>query len=122
MQMFILRTPSIFCTLRKRLADETAKTEYDNLHENNYYGNIISGNISQTIEPDSVVVNISTVPYYFKYFGKLKIIRSTTITTRSLITEGYIRSLQTTSDNNPHGLLIERWRVLENKDLTIEKR
>ena len=32
------------------------------------------------------------------------------------ITEGFLRNVAR-SDNNPHGFLIERWRVLENKDL-----
>jgi hypothetical protein len=36
------------------LADYTAKQEYDNLTENGYYSQIVSGNISQRIEMDSV--------------------------------------------------------------------
>lgn len=104
------------------LADGTAKAEYDDLNETGYYSGLESGNISQQVEePDSIQVNIDQLPYYFKYSGKLKIIRATTITTRSLVTEGYIRTT-TASDNNPHGLLIENWKILANKDLTIEKR
>lgn len=104
------------------LADGTAKAEYDNLNETGYYSGLESGNISQQVEePDSIQVNIDQLPYYFKYFGKLKIIRATTITTRSLVTEGYIRTT-TASDNNPHGFLIERWKILDNRDLNIEKR
>jgi conjugative transposon TraK protein len=104
------------------LADGTAKGEYDNLNETGYYSGLESGNISQQVEePDSIQVNIDQLPYYFKYSGKLKIIRATTITTRSLVTEGYIRTT-TASDNNPHGFLIERWKILDNRDLTIEKR
>jgi conjugative transposon TraK protein len=104
------------------LADATAKAEYDNLNETGYYSGLESGNISQQVEePDSIQVNIDQLPYYFKYTGKLKIIRATTITTRSLVTEGYIRTT-TASDNNPHGFLIERWKILDNKDVTIEKR
>jgi conjugative transposon TraK protein len=104
------------------LADGTAKAEYDNLNETGYYSGLESGNISQQVEePDSIQVNIDQLPYYFKYSGKLKIIRATTITTRSLVTEGYIRTT-TASDNNPHGFLIERWKILDNRDLTIEKR
>ena len=104
------------------LADGTAKAEYDNLNETGYYSGLESGNISQQVEePDSIQVNIDQLPYYFKYCGKLKIIRATTITTRSLVTEGYIRTT-TASDNNPHGFLIERWKILDNRDLTIEKR
>ena len=104
------------------LADAAAKTEYDNMNETGYYANIQSGNISQQVEePDSIQVDIDQLPYYFKYYGKLKIIRATTITTRSLVTEGYIRTT-TASDNNPHGLLIERWKILENRDINTQKR
>jgi conjugative transposon TraK protein len=105
------------------LADATAKAEYDDLKESGYYSSFISGNVSQQVEDyDSIKVDVNQQPWYFKYFGKLKIIRATSVVTRSLITEGFIRNLDATSDNNPHGFLIERWKVLENKDLTIEKR
>jgi conjugative transposon TraK protein len=104
------------------LADDKAKIEYDNLREQGYYTGIVSSNISQRIEMDSIRLNTDKEPYYFQYYGKLRIIRSTSIATRSLITEGYLRPLQTISDNNSYGFLIERWRIIENKDLTIEKR
>jgi hypothetical protein len=50
-----------------------------------------------------------------------KLIRTTSIVTRSLITEGYLRNVER-SDNNSHGFLIERGMILENKDLKIENR
>jgi len=37
------------------------------------------------------------------------------------VTEGDIRITQS-SDNNNHGFLIEKWNILENKDLSVEKR
>jgi conjugative transposon TraK protein len=105
------------------LADNSAKQEYDNLTETGYYSNIISGNISQQVlDPDSVQVNTSQPPYYFRYYGKLRIVRETSILTRSLITEGAVRVLGAVSDKNPHGFLIENWKVLENKDLSVELR
>jgi conjugative transposon TraK protein len=103
------------------LADASAQREYSNLRESGYYANIISGNISQRVTPDSIIVNTDTYPYYFRYYGKEKIIRTTTVVTRSLITEGYLRNVSR-SDHNPHGFLIERWRILENKDLSVQSR
>lgn len=103
------------------LADISAKQQYDNLKENRYYSNIISGNISQSIEPDSVAIDLNREPYYFRYYAKQRIIRSTTIVIRSLITEGYLRKI-TQSDNNAHGLLIERWNTIENKDISTTNR
>jgi conjugative transposon TraK protein len=40
------------------LADATAQTQYDNLRENSYYANIISGNVSQEIQIDSIKIDI----------------------------------------------------------------
>lgn len=103
------------------LADASAKRQYDNLKENGYYTNIIAGNISQHISIDSIVLNIAQSPWYFRCYAVEKIIRATSIVSRSLITEGYLRNVSR-SDNNSHGFLIERWAILENKDLKIEKR
>lgn len=103
------------------LADGTARKQQDDLQENGYYSSIISGNVSQEVIVDSIRLNLDEHPYYFRYYGRQKIIRTTAIVTRSLVTEGFLRSTSR-SDNNPHGFLIEKWRILENNDLQVEKR
>lgn len=103
------------------LADGSAKQQYDNLKENSYYANLISGNISQEIAVDSIAINTDSYPFYFQYKGRQRIIRPTTIATRSLTTEGWLRNVSR-SDNNPHGFLIEKWRTIENTDITIQNR
>lgn len=103
------------------LADESAKRIYDDLKEKDYYSGIISGNISQTIEMDSISIETNEYPYHFKCYAKQSIIRTTSILKRSLITEGNLRNVSR-SDNNPHGFLIERWKTIENKDLAVENR
>ena len=103
------------------LADGSAKRQYDNLKENSYYAGIIAGNISQHVDIDSITVDMERYPFYFRCSGTQKIIRPTTIVTRSLLTEGYLRNV-TRSDNNPHGFLIEKWETIENKDLNIQQR
>ncbi|MEP6750744.1 MAG: conjugative transposon protein TraK [Bacteroidota bacterium] len=103
------------------LADASAKRQYDNLKESGYYTNLIASNISQTILVDSITLDINQIPYYFKCYGKVEITRTTTVVTRSLITEGYLRNVSR-SDNNPHGFLIERWETIENKDLKVVNR
>lgn len=103
------------------LADASAKRQYDNLKESRFYSNIISGNISQEIVTDSIRVDIDQYPFYFRSYSRQKLIRTTSIVTRSLITEGYLRNVSR-SDNNPHGFLIEKWRTLENKDIKTENR
>lgn len=105
------------------LADSSAYGEHKSLVESGYYSRIISNNVNQEVEDyDSIAVDVSHQPYYFKYYGKLRLSRPTSILTRSLITEGYIRLLGDVSDNNPHGMLIERWKVDDNRDLTLEKK
>ncbi|MGC4102308.1 conjugative transposon protein TraK [Ferruginibacter sp.] len=103
------------------LADISAKRQYDNLKESGYYTNIISGNISQTINVDSVMVDVNQSPYYFRCYATEYIIRTTSTVTRSLVTEGWLRNISR-SDNNPHGFLIERWATILNKDIKVQNR
>ena len=104
------------------LADGSAKRIYDDLKENGYYAGLISGNVNQTISVDSVAIDINEYPYRFRCYATQNIVRPTSITTRSLITEGSLRNVSR-SDNNPHGFLIERWNIIENSDLkTVNRR
>jgi conjugative transposon TraK protein len=104
------------------LGDGTVKRAYDDLKENGYYAGLISGNVNQTITVDSVSVDIGEYPYRFRCHATQSIIRPTSITTRSLLTEGSLRNVGR-SDNNPHGFLIERWNTIENRDLkTVGRR
>ena len=104
------------------LADGSAKRAYDDLKENGYYAGLISGNVNQTIVVDSVAIDINEYPYKFRCYATQSIIRPTSITTRSLVTEGALRNVSR-SDNNPHGFLIERWSTIDNRDLkTVNRR
>lgn len=103
------------------LADESAKRIYDNLKESGYYANVVSANISQAIEVDSVSLNMSNYPFYFRCYATETITRTTSVVTRDLITEGFLREVNR-SENNPHGFLVEKWSILENRDLKVEQR
>ncbi len=103
------------------LADESAKREYDNFKESGYYNNLIQANISQHITVDSVIINPANYPYYAKCYATEQIIRSSSVTTRNLVSECYLRDVSRSS-NNPHGFLMERWRVLQNLDLSTQPR
>jgi conjugative transposon TraK protein len=102
------------------LADESARNQYNGLKEKSYYNNLISGNISQQIEVDSIQLDMNQYPYYFKCWAIQKLIRSTSSVNKVLITQGYLRNVSR-SDNNPHGFLIERWETLANRDTTLSK-
>lgn len=114
---------AITATIKKSLylSDATAKKQYDDLVETGYMAGIISGNVSQQIQVDSVQVNTLSEPFAFRCYATIKIIRSTSVVTRSLVTQGVLRSVAR-SDHNPHGFLIEKWEITENKDLKIENR
>lgn len=103
------------------LADGSAKRQYENLKENAFYSNVISGNISQKINIDSIHVQTDNYPFFFTCYAKLQIIRPTSIVIRNLITQGDLRDI-TRSDHNSHGFLIEKWTTIENKDIKISSR
>ena len=103
------------------LADGSAKRLYDNLKESGYYANIISGNISQEVTVDSIALDTRSYPFYFRCFATERIIRTTSLVTRDLITEGWLRNISR-SDNNPHGFLIERWNIIDNREVKVEGR
>ena len=103
------------------LSDKSAYGYYKDWNEKGYYNRIIAANIPQTVAVDSVCCDFERYPYHVVTYARQMIIRESNITERSLITEC---DLQNTvrSDNNPQGFMIERFRILENKDLrTIER-
>lgn len=103
------------------LADGSARRLYESLKENGYYSGVIAGNVSQEIRIDSVSLEAQTYPLHFRCYAKERIIRPTSLVTRNLVTEGWLRNANR-SDNNPHGFIIERWTILDNSDLKIENR
>lgn len=103
------------------LADKSAFDYYKDLSEKGYYSRIISGNVQQRTEVDSVVCNFDRYPYEVKAYSKQFIIRSSNVTKRSLITSCYLVN-SVRSDNNPQGFNIEKFSVLENRDLEVIER
>ena len=103
------------------LADKSAFNYYKDLAEKGYYNRIISGNVQQRIEVDSVICHLDTYPYTVKTYAKQFIIRSSNVTSRKLVTACYLVN-SVRSDNNPQGFTIEKFRVLENKTLEVIQR
>jgi len=98
------------------LADGSAKQEWENLKEAGYYNNLISANISQQLEVDSIHLDLNASPYRFTCYSTQQLIRASSKVLRKLVTRGEIRVLQTQTDNNPHGFLIQHWETLVNQD------
>ena len=103
------------------LVDKSAFRYYQDMQEKGYYNRIVSNNINQVIQIDSVACNLDTYPYKVVTYARQRIIRASNITERSLVTRcDLINSVR--SDNNPHGFTMERFEIIENRDLqTLER-
>lgn len=103
------------------LADKSAFDYYRDLSEKGYYNRIISGNVQQRVEVDSVVCDFNSYPYSVTTYAKQFIIRSSNLTRRSLVTScNLFNSVR--SDNNPQGFQILKFAVLSNKDEEVIER
>ena len=103
------------------LVDRSAFEYYRDLQERGYYNRIISGNINQSIQIDSLSCNFDTYPYVVLTYARQMIIRESNITERSLVTRcNLINSVR--SDNNPHGFTMEAFEILQNRDLRVINR
>lgn len=100
------------------LADKSAFNYYKDLSEKGYYNRIISGNVQQRIEIDSVVCNFEKYPYAVRTYAKQFIIRSSNVTKRNLITSCLLVN-SVRSDINPQGFNIEKFAVTENRDIEV---
>ena len=100
------------------LADKSAFDYYKDLAEKGYYNRIISGNVQQRIDVDSVVCNFDIYPYAVKTYAKQFIIRSSNVTKRNLVTScDLVNSVR--SDNNPQGFNLEKFVIIENRDIEV---
>ena len=96
------------------LVDETGLAQYNALKEKGFYNNILGTSSVFSIFCDSITFDKSTMEW--KYYGRQRIERRTSILTRQLITAGKLMRVPRT-ENNPHGLMIINWRTLLNKDI-----
>ena len=99
-----------------QLADRSAYQYYNDLKEKGYYSRLLSSNTSQIIEIDSMQCNLDKHPYSVKTFARQLIVRESNVTERSLVSTCRLRN-SVRSDNSPHGFIIEKFKVIENKDI-----
>ncbi|HFK5512602.1 TPA: conjugative transposon protein TraK [Elizabethkingia anophelis] len=99
------------------IIDESGKKEYANLREKGFYNQIISSNSMVTTQPDSIKVDLQKKK--FIYYGKEMINRKSSVIRRKLITEGNFDDI-IRSPNNPHGVILKNWRILDNSEISNE--
>ncbi|HEA29918.1 MAG TPA: hypothetical protein ENH91_07980 [Leeuwenhoekiella sp.] len=106
------------------LADKSAVVQYERMEEDGFFQNIIAGSISSRLEIEDIEITPSDNPNYlnFTFNGKQQLMRSTSITTRNVITTGKIRILDNRTINNPHGFMIVNWRIVNNSTINSGKR
>lgn len=97
------------------LIDDSGKKEYTNLREKGFYNQIISGNSLVTVRADSIKMDLPGKK--FIYYGTQMINRKNSLIIRKLITEGNFEDM-IRSPNNPHGVLLRNWRILDNSELS----
>lgn len=103
------------------MADKSAFYYHNDFAEKGYYNRIISGNINQRIEVDSIKCDFDTYPYSIKCYAKQMIIRQSNVTERNLVTSCYLQN-SVRSDNNPHGFIIENFKIEDNSDIRVYER
>jgi conjugative transposon TraK protein len=103
------------------LSDNVAADYYIRLKEEGFYERIISAGILCEIMVDSVKIDDTTYPYKAFTYGKTSIIRSTSILYRNIETECDLVN-STRTENNPHGFIIEKWKIIDNSDIKEVKR
>lgn len=100
------------------LVDKSAFKYYQDMAEKGYYNRIVSGNINQIVQVDSIACDFDSYPYKAVTYAKQMIIRESNMTERSLVTRcNLINSVR--SDNNPHGFTMEKFEIIENRDIRI---
>lgn len=99
-----------------KLADNTAVKQYEKLLEQNFYNAIIESSMSVEIQMDSINIDINSYPYKVWYYGKIAVVRTSSVNYKSLKTEGELRNC-TRTDDNPHGFILERWKITEFEDI-----
>lgn len=97
-------------------ADESVSRLYLDTKEKGYYSQLIQAAASQEIQVDSIQLDMDQYPYQFRTYARQQIIRLTNITVRSLVTTGYLRNVSRSAEN-PHGFLIEKFVVADNRDI-----
>lgn len=98
------------------LGDESVTRQYLDLREKGFYTKLLQGNTREKIMIDSVGIDMTNSPYRCMIQGRIMLVRATNITFRKLIADCYLIDA-TRTDNNPHGFVIERFRVTDNSDI-----
>ena len=103
------------------MSDKSAYDYWSDLSERGFYSRIVSANISEEIVIDSVKVDMSSYPYQAKTYAKVFMLRESNITAYDFESSCRLVDVER-SPSNPHGLMIEKFRVSKNENLGTRQR
>lgn len=103
------------------MSDRSAYDYWSDLSERGFYSRIVSANISQEIVIDSVKVDMSSYPYQAKTYAKVFMLRESNITAYDFESSCRLVDVER-SPSNPHGLMIEKFRVSKNENMGTRQR
>lgn len=103
------------------ISDKSAYTYYTDLQEKGFYRRIVSTGSMQDIVVDSVRVDMQQYPYPVLTYASLYMTRESNITKSSLVSRCYMIDTPRNA-KNLNGLMIERFEVLESKQVEQRRR
>ena len=103
------------------LADRSAFEYSQDLAEKGYYARLVSANISQQMIVDSVKFVSNSYPYQVRTYARQYVVRESTVSQYSFVSTCQLINAGR-SDVNPHGLIIEKFKVIKNDLLETRKR
>ncbi len=103
------------------MADRSAYDWWQDQSESGYYARLVSANISQQIQIDSVKFSLQEYPYPARLYGKVFLTRESNITAYDFMSECRLSDVPRSS-SNPHGLMVERFAVKRYESLGTRKR
>ena len=84
-------------------------------------GTLVSANISQQMIVDSVKFVSTSYPYQVRTYARQYVVRESTVSQYSFVSTCQLINAGR-SDVNPHGLIIEKFKVVENNLVETRKR
>ena len=92
-----------------------------NLAEKGYYSRLVSANISQQMIVDSVKFVSTSYPYQVRTYARQYVVRESTVSQYAFVSTCQLINAGR-SDVNPHGLIIEKFKVVQNDLVETRKR
>lgn len=103
------------------MSDRSAYNYWQDLSEQGFYQRLVSANISQQFSVDSLVTDMGVYPYRTRTYGKMYLLRESNITAYDVCTSCSVVDVGR-SKGNPHGLMIEQFKIESNEKIGTRKR